>query len=103
MRRPRMWSVRLTLAGARHRVREAENALTPALRGFRGRRGGFGGRGLRCVLGGFVGQSGFDLLQNVGLVLGVGIHVARMVPLKMRLDLPIYAPVGVSQVIVDDR
>ena len=44
-----------------------------------------------------------DLLQDLDLVLRLGIKVARMIPLEMRFEFAARPPIGIAEMVVDDR
>src|SRR5262245_5625015 len=91
-RRPRMRSVRLTLAGAFSRTQLAPRGLLAAawLLVF-----GLGSRG--CILGKPGFQLGLDLVE----IFRLGLEVARVRPLEARLKHASHPPVRIAEVIVD--
>ena len=42
-----------------------------------------------------------DLLQDFDLILWLGIEVARVIPLEMRLELTSCTPIGIAEMVVD--
>src|SRR5580698_11527829 len=60
------------------------------------------GLGLRRGRLSLLRKAGVDLLQDRRQILSLGPHVARMIPLEMRVELAAHAPIGVAEVVVDD-
>src|SRR4029079_664556 len=71
------------------------SALSAAVAGLLGSVGG-GGRGL-------LGKADFELLLDLVQVFRLGLELARVRPLKPRLERPPGLPIGVAEVIVDGR
>src|SRR5580704_13474416 len=50
-----------------------------------------------------LGQAVLDLLQDLRQVVRLRAEIPRVVPLEMRLGAAVDAPVGVAEMVVDDR